>query len=349
MSDISKIDKNFVVETKIEKEDIKFYDADELPFKIYGLMRENGKYRRMPEKVAKTVNDGVYSLHTNTAGGRVRFITDSNYIAINTVMNSCGKMPHFAFTGSIGFDLYSGETFKKSFVPPVNIESGYESIIEFEERKLREITINFPLYSGVDKLYIGLQKDATVKEASPYKNKKPIVYYGSSITQGGCASRPGMSYESIISRELNYDYINLGFSGSARAEDEIAEYISNLPMSLFVYDYDHNAPTVDHLKSTHEKLFLKFREKNPDVPVIFMTAPKYYFPNESWQKRRNIIEQTYKNALSKGDKNVYFTDGKQLMELCGNEGTVDSVHPTDFGFNSMARALIKIIKNIKLD
>ena len=144
--DISKIDKNFTVKHNIPKEDIKFYCVDENPFQIYGVFKENGRYRRIPEKVARKVSDGVYFLHTNTAGGRIRFITDSLYIAIKTKMDGLGKMPHFAFTGSIGFDLYSDNCYVKTFVPSCDIESGYESCVEFETRKLREITINFTLY-----------------------------------------------------------------------------------------------------------------------------------------------------------------------------------------------------------
>ena len=203
------------------------------------------------------------------------------------------------------------------------------------------------MYSDVKELYIGLQKDAVLKEAKPYKNTKPIVYYGSSVTQGGCASRPGMSYQAIISREFDYDYINLGFSGNGRAEDEIAEYISNLDMSVFVYDYDYNAPTPEYLEETHEKMFKTIREKQPDLPIIMMSRPKFFL-NDRERKRRSIIETTYKNAISAGDKNVYFIDGEALTELCKDEGTVDGTHPTDFGFVSMANAVSKVLANINV-
>lgn len=338
MSGISKIDKNFEVKTNIEKDDIRFYNADGKPFKVYGVFNENGKYRRMPEAVAKRVSEGVYALHANTAGGRVKFATDSKYVAIHAVMDGLGKMPHFALTGSMGFDLYVGDVYTRTFVPPFNAENGYESIVEFEDSALREITINFPLYSNVCELYIGLQKGAEIKEGAPYKNEKPIVYYGSSITQGGCASRPGTCYQSIISRRFNYDFVNLGFSGNAKAEDEIAEYIKNLDMSIFVYDYDHNAPTVEHLLATHEKMFKAVRSANPHLPVIMMPRPKFYLTPEQ-EKRRSIIETTYKNALKAGDKNVYFIGNGELTAMCLNEGTVDDCHPTDFGFASMAKAI----------
>lgn len=342
MLDISKIDSNFIVETKIEKKDIKFYKIDEAPFKVYGVFKENGKYRRMPEDVARSVSEGVYILHSNTAGGRVRFVTDSSYIAIHAKMDYVGKMSHFALTGSIGFDLYADNRYVKSFVPPFNIQNGYEGIIEFEESAQRQITINFPLYSDVNELYIGLKDGSLLLEAESYNNEKPIVYYGSSITQGGCASRPGMSYQAIVSRTFNYDYINLGFSGNAMAEDEMIDYIKNLEMSTFVYDYDHNAPTVDHLKKTHEKMFKLIREKHPLLPVIMMSRPQHFLTAEE-KIRRNIIETTYRNAVLSGDKNVYFIDGEALTKLCKDSGTVDNCHPTDFGFASMANALEEVI------
>ncbi|MBR4890720.1 MAG: hypothetical protein IKU15_05475 [Clostridia bacterium] len=341
MSDISLIDTNFKVETQINKKDINFYNVEESPFKVYGIFKENGKYRRMPEGIAEKVSEGVHRLHTNTAGGRVKFVTDSPYIAINAKMDGLAKMPHFALTGSVGFDMYADDSYVNTFVPPFNVNDGYESLFEFDEKREREITINFPLYSNVNELFIGLSKSSVLKSANPYKNTKPIVYYGSSITQGACASRPGMSYEAVISRSFGYDYVNLGFSGNAKAEDEMIEYIKNLDMSVFVFDYDHNAPTIEHLKNTHEKMFKAIREKHPLLPVIIMSRPKHLL-NDEEKVRRNIIETTYRNAASTGDKNVYFIDGETLTELCKNAGTVDNCHPTDFGFISMARAMSEV-------
>lgn len=349
MSNISNYDSNFKVETQIEKKDIKFYSVEKPPFQLYGIFKENGKFRRMPESDAKKVSDGIKFLHTNTAGGRVRFVTDSSYIAIHTKLDTecIGKMPHFALTGSVGYDLYVDDCYKKTFVPPFDVADGYESICEFDKKEKREITINFPLYSNVEELYIGLQEDAFLAEAKPYKITKPIVYYGSSITQGGCASRPGMAYQAIVSRELDCDFINLGFSGNAKGEDEMADYIKNLEMSVFVYDYDYNAPTVEHLEKTHERMFRKIREQQPSLPVVMMSRPKYRLTGEE-KIRKSIIEATYRNALTAGDKNVYFIDGEALTEFCKEEGTVDACHPTDLGFFSMANALTKVLATIDL-
>lgn len=344
---IADIDKNFQIKKNIGKDDAEFFDVKEGPFKIYGIFFEKGKFRRLPESVAKSVNVGVRALHANTAGGRVRFVTDSPYVAISVKMPMVGKMPHFALTGSAGFDLYVNDRYFKTFVPPFKIEEDYESVIDFPTSENREITINFPLYSDVSELYIGVKKGSFLAEPKPYKYEKPIVFYGSSITQGGCASRPGMAYESIVSRRLDADYLNLGFSGSAKAEDEIAEYIKNLDMSVFVYDYDHNAPTTEHLKETHEKMFKTIRESNPDLPVVMMSRPKYSLTEEE-KERFSIIEETFLNALSNGDKNVYLIDGKTLMSLAGDEGTVDSCHPNDLGFASMAKAVGDVLEKIFL-
>ena len=345
MKHISQIDKNFQVKTKIDKKDIRFINACETPLQINGVFYENGKFRRLPEEVAKTVNEGVHALHANTAGGRVRFKTNATYVAIHAKMSNIGKMPHFTLCGSAGFDLYVGDIYKGSFLPPFFTEDGYEGVIELGEKKWREITINFPLYSNVDDLYIGINEDAENSAPTPYEDKLPIVYYGSSITQGGCASRPGNAYQSVLSRALNADYINLGFSGSARAEESISAYIKGLPMSVFVYDYDHNAPTLEHLSSTHERMFKGFRKAQPNTPIILLSRPTYY-PNEEEKTRLEVIKNTYKNAVANGDKNVYFIDGKTLMKEAKGEGTVDGSHPNDLGFYSMAKALLKVLKNI---
>lgn len=342
---ITDIDKNFLVNTDIKRDGMVFYNALETPFEINGIFYDDGKYRRLPEAVAKTVNDGVYGLHANTAGGRVRFKTTSPYVAIHSVFPSVHRMSHFAMTGSSGFDLYVDGCFVKSFVPPLDMVSGYDSIIELGNGDMKEIMIGFPLYNDVNELYVGLDGAAHVTSPTPYAIDVPIVFYGSSITQGGCASRPGSSYEAIVSRALNADYINLGFSGSARAEDEIADYIAGLEMSAFVYDYDHNAPDMEHFERTHERMFLKIREKHPTLPIIMMPRPNVKL-NDVAVRRREIILETYDRAIKRGDTNVYYIDGSELMALAGDEGTVDFTHPTDLGFFSMATALTAKLRSI---
>ncbi len=347
MRDISKIDRNLAIQTSLGLDNVKFYDIQAEPFSLYGIFFENGMYKRLPETVAKSVNPHVHDLHVHTAGGRIKFTTDSSFVAIKAEMSAITKIPHGTLAGTAGFDLYIGrkEEYYGSFLPPFTVTDGYESVIRFNSSKQREITINFPLYSGVSALYIGLDERAALKKSPGYKHKKPIVYYGSSITQGGCASRPGNAYESMISRALQTDYVNLGFSGSALAEDEIAQYIKDLDMSVFVYDYDYNAPTAEHLEQTHQRMFLTIRESNHDLPIVILSRPKYKL-TEVEKQRLAVIRKTYTDAVAAGDRNVYFIDGPTLMKYAKNDGTVDGCHPNDLGFYSMAKVLIPVLRKL---
>ena len=345
MSNIVEIDPNFKVETQIDKPDLRFYNAQEEPFRIYGVFYQDGKFRRLPESVAQTVSPSVLRLHSHTAGGRIRFRTNSTYIAIQAKMPVIGKMGHFALTGSAGFDVYNGTRHVKCLPPPFAIQDGYEGVVELGNAEMRDITIYMPLYSEVSQLHIGLSDQAIVEPPKPYTHETPIVYYGSSITQGGCTSRPGMGYESIVSRRLDTDYINLGFSGSAKAESEIAEYIKGLKMSVFVYDYDHNAPTMEHYEKTHEAMFRTIRDANPDLPIVCMSRPQYYV-TPTVQQRMDIMRTTVENSRARGDNKVWMLTGPELMALTEGEGHVDGCHPTDLGFFSMAKAVGDLLAKI---
>ena len=342
MGTIVKIKENVEFETEMKTEGLRFYDSNEKPFKVYGVYHDGEKYRRMPQSLGDKLGGWHIILSRNTAGGRVRFRTNSSRFAIH-YEGDMGQMPHFAYTGSCGFDIYSGTTYKGTFVPEDYKDRGYDRVIDLKDTEMKEVTINMPLYSEVEKLYIGLDEDAVLEAPVPYKNETPFVSYGSSITQGACACRPGSSYQSSLTRRFDCDHINLGFSGSARAQVEIAEYISNLDMSLFIYDYDYNADDPEFLEATHERMFKTVREKNPLLPIIMMSKPKFYL-DETDKKRVEIIKKTYENARAKGDNNVYFIDGRDLCKYCGNEGLVDNIHPTDYGFASMARVIGDLIE-----
>lgn len=349
MKSIADVDKNFSMESSLNIPGIKFYDSLQEPFSLHGVFYEDGKFRRLPEQVAKDTNDGVHWLHDNTAGGRIRFRTDSPYVAIHCEMPFVGFMSHFALTGSASFDLYVRneqgiEQFVGPYVRDVNKMEGYEGVLHPAGSGMREYTINFPTYSSVSALYIGLDENAKVEAPAPYKIQKPVVFYGSSITQGACASRPGTAYESVVSRRFDFDYINLGFSGSARGEQVMADYIAGLDISVFVMDYDHNAPTVEHLAETHEPFFKTIRKAYPHLPVIFMARPQFH-QNEESSKRYQVIKKTYDNAVKAGDTNVYLLDGPTLMAMAQDDGMVD-IHPNDCGFVSMAKAVGDVMEKI---
>ncbi|MBR2885972.1 MAG: hypothetical protein IKB93_14470, partial [Clostridia bacterium] len=170
-----------------------------------------------------------------------------------------------------------------------------------------------------------------------YVNEFPVIFYGSSITHGAAASRPGNIYENFISQKYNLNYTNLGFAGSARGEESIAEYIAGRKMRAFVCDYDYNAPTDEYLRKTHYRFYEIIRKNNPDIPYIMISRPNYFHDVKKAEATRKIIYESYKKALDSGDSNVYFIDGETLlqgdfMESC----TLEGVHPNDFGFKRMA-------------
>ncbi len=341
-------DKNLKIETSIPEGDIVWFSPKEAPFSIHGLYapKEAGAYQRMPARVAAAVSPGVAWLATNTAGGRVRFTTDSPYIAIKAVMPSCGTMPHITKMGQSGFDMYryiaeGTAVYRGSFFPPGGVTEGYESIL-YVDGTLATYSVNMPLYDGVWELYIGLKAGSELKPAVPYTYQKPVLYYGSSITQGGCASRPGNAYEAMIERMLDTDYINLGFSGSALGEPRMAEYLASIDASVFVCDYDHNAPTPAHLAATHYPLYRTYREAHPDTPIIFVTKPDFH-PGMD-EARRVVVYETYVRAKAEGDENVYFIDGETLFDgEMRDSCTVDGCHPNDLGFLRMAQKIGRLI------
>jgi len=338
--DISAVDKNFKVDTEIDKTGLKFYSVDEKPFRLYGVFREGDKYARLPSEVADTVSSGVKSLNYHTAGGRVRCGTNSKRIALIAKFHEASQSVHMPFSNKAGVDIYVDNRFSGTFLPPVSLPNrAYESLRGFKEGE-KTVTLNFPLYGALSELYVGIDEGASLSEAPDYKYECPVVYYGSSITQGGCASRPGMSYQAMLSRWLDCNHINLGFSGNAKGEPTMAEYMASLDMSVFVCDYDHNAPSVEHLAATHEPLYRAIRAKHPETPIIFITRPQAVGCDEPNRTGRlNVIKATYDKAVSEGDKNVWFLDASTFFPFDHDDHTVDGCHPTDLGFYLMAKGI----------
>ena len=337
------IDENFDIPTIINKDGLTFYDACELS--LYGIEFIDGKFRRMKVEDAAAVGENILLISSETAGGRVKFATDSNKIAVYAEYASIAKVPNYSLSATMGFDIYSGERFVGVFVPPMDAKISYESVIELSDTdgSMQEYTINFPICSEVTRLLIGVDSASKILPGKRYKNETPIIFYGSSTTQGACASHPGNSYPLILSRVLDADIINLAFWGNAKGEEAMARYIAGLDMSAFVYDYDYNAPSAEHLRETHEVMFKIIRERHPDLPIIILSAPKPY-PTESDIERIEIIKKTYENAVNRGDKLVYVFSGSEMLASVRDLALADNVHPGDVGFAAISTALIPILQ-----
>lgn len=338
------VDKNMIFVNSLSIEDLVYHDFLSEPFRVYGYFRENGENIRLPREVAKNTSDAVFDMYKTSTGGRLRFGSDSPYVAIRVVFSRGERIPVMTQIGTVGFDLYADGEYAGSFIPPMSGEA-YESVVRFPDTKKRSLTIHFPLYANIESLEIGLAKTASLSRAEDYRIEKPIVFYGSSITNGACASRPGMAYPAQVGRMLDANHYNLGFGGCARGERAMAEYVASLDMSAFVLDYDHNAYDPDYLLATHEPFFKTVREKNPQLPILMMSAP-IVKRNASWQKRYEIIKHTYENALAAGDKNVYFIDGASPLFEVGKDYFVDGIHPSDLGYYLMAKAVAEALRGV---
>ncbi len=279
----------------------------------------------------------------------MRFKTDSPYIAIRAEVAKSKPTGNLGMTAMSAFSIYYNNTFQAFKGPDIDefiqAEGDWywtEGIYYARQQGVQDIDIYFPSYNSVKMLYIGVKQGATLEKADEYPNKKPVVFYGSSITQGGCACHSGNDYVSMLSRWLNFDYINLGFSGNAKAEQKMAEYIADLDMSVFVYDYDHNAPKIEYLQATHAPMYEMIRKKHPNLPIIILSAPDFQYAAAGYAKRREIIYDTYKQAKERGD-NVEFVDGEAMFgdewEMC----TVDGCHPNDLEFYKMAKAVAPVL------
>lgn len=356
---MQKIDKNLAVSENVSIDDLDFFDVREEPFSVYGLYnyKNETEFKRLPDEVATAVNEGVAELSYHTAGGRVRFSTTSKSVAIRVTMPVVCRYPGGSLLTGSGLDMFVEEPnyriyrLAKAFVPPLEMENGYIARFNFPNEQLRYITVHFPLYNPVTSLEIGVTKGAFLGEGLKYRSELPIVYYGSSITQGGSASRPGNAYQNVISRRLELDHINLGFSGSGKGEDAIVDYIKSLKMCAFVCDYDHNAPNPEHLEATHLKMYKSIREAHPTIPYIMMSKVDFdYTDGEAGTLynqsilRRNVIFETYRYAKSIGDKNVYFIDGESVFRGSEDMTTVDTIHPGDLGFKLMSDAIEATLK-----
>lgn len=351
---IEKIDSNFAEKKVTADGELLRYTLPCKEFDLYGVYfdQKYNRFVRMDLDVALSVSDKLCSLAKRTAGGRVRFSTDSKYFGVEVTYDEFNRMSHMPLLGSSGMILLEecddgSLRLMKSVQPSFNKEHGYTSTATLHGGRMRNYILYLPLYNGIDSLHIELDATATVTGGKKYKDELPILYYGSSITQGGCASRPDNCYQAFIAKWNNIDYINLGFSGNGKGEQVMAEYLGKIPCSLFVLDYDHNAPDAEHLEKTHFAFYQTFRKLQPDTPILMISKPDYDKHPQKAAEREAVIRKSYRKARAAGDANVYFIAGKTLF---GKEDrlncVVDGTHPNDLGFYRMAKKIYAKMKQI---
>ncbi|MCM8530937.1 MAG: SGNH/GDSL hydrolase family protein [Lentisphaeraceae bacterium] len=355
-TDIGKLDRNMKVE-KVEEKGIRWYSPETSPFRLLGFkwFGQDKSFRRLPLKSSISIPPKVDILANHTSGGQIHFKTTSRRILIRVKLKASRPMYHMTQVAKQGFDLYTGSNNNKVFVASTkfhhNAKEYTSSLYRNTSGKLTEYTINFPLYSAVEKVEIGLDTKAKVVAPSPLSSEGSIVIYGTSITQGGCASRPGMSYTNILSRRLDSEVVNLGFSGSGKGEPEVAQLISQISKkSLIVLDFECN--THEQLREVLKPFIETLRKKDAETPILVASRiPLARDQNPSNLEKRLSLRDFQKKLVEqfseKGDQNIYFVDGASLFNSkWGQEATVDGTHATDLGFLMMAEALEPHIKNI---
>lgn len=303
-------------------------------------------YDRLPAKAKQMVRPPVWDLARNSAGLHFRFISDADSFFVRWTLTSATlSMGHMPATGVSGIDLYykkNGSWFYMGTGRAAALTNTAKFFKPDSSSKEVEYLLNLPLYNGVSALNIGMDNKSLLKDAPLDRNIKPILFYGTSITQGGCASRPGLAFTSIISRKISRPVINLGFSGNGHMDVELAELISETDAALYVIDCMRNL-TTEQLKTRTEPFIKILRKAKPNAPVLLLdqTDYKMKFPNE----RSRYLYEVYEKLLKAGDKNIYFLEGNNLLGSDG-EGTVDGIHPNDLGFSRMADVIQKKIEEI---
>lgn len=340
-------------------ENVTWFSPYEKPFRLLGMgwKMEEGVYRRMPLEKEWNMPEAVYSLAWSTSGLQVRFRTDSRRICLYARLRGVHSMDHMPATGQCGFDAYIGEVGDMTFAGVARFARDKDeykvTICNFPDSALRTVTLNFPLYQGLEKLEVGIDRGSRLVRASAPAIRRSVVVYGTSITQGGCATRPGMSYTNILSRRIDAEFINLGFSGSGRGEPEVAKTIVSLSTpALFVMDYEANSGGLEKMRETLPVFLEIIRKKWRRTPI--MVVSKVPYAAEAYDAARlttrlamrNYQRATVASLKKAGDENIWFFDGGKLLGKDYTECSVDGVHQTDLGFLRMANALEKPFRKI---
>lgn len=331
---------------------LKFYDGQSFP--IIGKSHKEKNYIRFAEKYNGVVRKPVWDLGHDAAGISIRFRSNATNIVIRWTLRGDANLPHMPATGVKGVDLYGYVSDHWQFVN-TGIPDGKSSestLLNRGDGVSREYLLNLPLYEGVDSVFIGVNANAEI--SSPKEKylleKKPVVYYGSSIAQGGVATRPGMAFTNILSRKLNRSFINLGFSGNGTFDSSVGQAMSEVDAALYVIDCNPNTPdSLVYGGALHLVQLLK--SLRPEIPILLVEGFDYDTDafrkekNASVEKKRAGLKKAFEELQRLGVKQLYYRKGNDLIGS-DHEGTVDGVHPNDIGMMRIADALMPVIRSI---
>lgn len=348
----------------VSAQDMIWHPADKLP--LLGKAVDDAstlcRYQRIPDSLeSKVKRADLMWLGRHSAGMALRFSSNSPFISVKWRNREKGLMNHQTPTGTRGLDLYTllpdgSWTFVNTARPDVNNFTTAARVISNMEPAMREYLLYLPLYDGIDSIYIGTAPESVMTppatSAELPDTTRPIVMYGTSILQGGCANRPGMAHTNILTRRLNREIINLGFSGNGQLDLEIADIIAAVPdPGLIVMDCVPNV-NLEQIDTLLVPFYNIIRAKHPDVPMLFVEDPLFphirfdkearkqvYDLNDSWKKH-------YEQLAAK-DPNLHYLTADHILGT-DYEATVDGLHLTDLGFLRYADLLEPIIRRIAL-
>lgn len=351
--DFSDLDPNYKNKA-VQADGMDWYDAFSAPLVVEGapFVNADGSRTRFPmaatEKLMAAKNYQV--MGKQMAGVVVRFKTNSGRISVKAVFDEFYVNQKCPVVGC-GFDFYRAGKWAGLAVPPLTLKDGDEFTMTFggTGRKEGELfTLYLPAMCGLRSLKIGIQSGREFFAVPDHAlGKGPIVFYGSSITHCGSASRPGLEHGAMVCRNLDAEFLNVGYCGSCHGDLAAAEVIASVKPLALVMEYDDNAFKADELKVNHPAFFRRFRELCPKTPVLILTSPCPLFGLES----RKTIVRTWLEAVDAGDRNVDFIDTSALFDDCVdvNECFMDGGHQNDLGGKRMATAIEgRLRRNLKL-
>ncbi len=319
-----------------------------------GWRETKAPFDRLPAKAEGVVRDAVWNLSRHSAGMHVRFVTDATAIHARWALTSSRlEQWHMASTGTSGLDLYV-KTDKGDWrwlaVSRVAAQTNSVALITNLPPGRREYLLYLPLYNGTQFAEVGVPKGATLDKAGAWGkgDRRPIVFYGTSILHGACASRPGMVHSAILGRRFHRPHINLGFSGNGKMEPEMGDLLAELDPVVYVLDCLPNM-TAAEVTERVEPFVRKLRAAHPQTPIVLVEDRSYADSFLMTNKReRNVtsraaLKAAYSRLKKAGVKKLHYIEGEHLLGDDG-EGTVDSSHPNDLGFMRQAEAFAKVLK-----